>query len=109
VVGPKLIGSPPRIEYLGPTRSYDGSTDTRPGTTTRGPVSATTSNAAAAATATYGLGAWTDAQNATVFGPVQTYRAVSLAARTLAVPAPWPLADCPATVGNTDTWSATTA
>jgi hypothetical protein len=26
----------------------------------------------------------------------------------LALPAPWPLADCPATFGNTDIWSATT-
>jgi hypothetical protein len=62
----------------------------------------------AAATATYGLGVWTDAQNATVCGPVQSYRAASLAAGTLALPAPWPLADCPGTFGNTDIWSATT-
>jgi hypothetical protein len=34
-----------------------------------------------------------DAQNATVCGPVQSYRAASLAAGTLALPAPWPLAD----------------
>ena len=33
----------------------------------------------AAATATYGLGVWTDAQNATVCTPVQDYRAASLA------------------------------
>ena len=56
----------------------------------------------AAASATYGVGVWTDAQNATVCGPVQDYRAASLAAGTLALPAPWPLADCPATFGNTD-------
>jgi hypothetical protein len=62
----------------------------------------------AAATATYGLGVWTDAQNATVCGPVQTYRAASLTAGTLALPAPWPLGACPGTFGNTDTWSATT-
>ena len=62
----------------------------------------------AAATATYGLGVWTDAQNATVCTPVQDYRAASLAAGTLALPAPWPLGDCPDTFGNTDTWSATT-
>ncbi len=62
----------------------------------------------AAATATHGLGVWTDAQNATVCGPVQDYRAASLAAGTLALPAPWPLADCPGTFGNTDIWSATT-
>jgi hypothetical protein len=62
----------------------------------------------AAATATYGLGVWTDAQNATVCGPVQSYRAASLAAGTLALPAPWPLADCPGTFGNTDIWASTT-
>ncbi len=62
----------------------------------------------AAASATYGVGVWTDAQNATVCGPVQDYRVASLAAGTLALPAPWPLADCPATFGNTDIWSATT-
>jgi hypothetical protein len=61
----------------------------------------------AAASATYGLAVWTDAQRATVCGPVQSYRAASLAAGTLALPAPWPLAACPATFGNTDTWSAT--
>jgi hypothetical protein len=62
----------------------------------------------AVATATYGLGVWTDAQNATVCGPVQRYRAASLAAGTLALPAPWPLADCPGTFGNTDIWSSST-
>jgi hypothetical protein len=62
----------------------------------------------AAATATYGLGVWTDAQNAAVCGPVQSYRAASLAAGTLALPAPWPLADCPGMFGNTDIWSSTT-
>jgi hypothetical protein len=62
----------------------------------------------AAATATYGLGVWTDAQNATVCGPVQTYRAASLAAGTRALPAPWPLTACPGTFGNTDIWASTT-
>jgi hypothetical protein len=62
----------------------------------------------AAASASYGLGVWTDARNADVCNPVQTYRANSLAAGTLALPAPWPLTDCPATFGNTDTWSSTT-
>jgi hypothetical protein len=62
----------------------------------------------AAATPTYGLGVWTDAQNASVCNPVQTYRAASLAAGTLALPGPWPLADCPGKFGNTDIWSATT-
>jgi hypothetical protein len=62
----------------------------------------------AAATATYGASVWTDAQNATVCGPVQSYRAASLTAGQRALPAPWPLADCPATFGNTDIWSSTT-
>jgi hypothetical protein len=62
----------------------------------------------AAATRTYGVSVWTDAQNATVCGPVQTYRATSLAAEKRVLPAPWPLADCPTTFGNTDIWSATT-
>ncbi|MDQ3871621.1 MAG: glycoside hydrolase [Chloroflexota bacterium] len=61
----------------------------------------------AAATATYGLGVWTDARNAEVCPPVQDYRAASLAAGEHALPAPWPLSICP-TFGNTDIWSATT-
>jgi len=60
----------------------------------------------AAASATYGVGVWTDARNATVCGPAQDYRAQSLAAGTRALPAPWPLFACP-TFGNTDIWSAT--
>jgi hypothetical protein len=62
----------------------------------------------AAASAGYGAGVWTDARDAAVCGPVQQYRAASLAAGTLALPAPWPLTDCPAGFGNTDIWSATT-
>jgi hypothetical protein len=62
----------------------------------------------AAASAGYGAGVWTDARDAAVCGPVQGYRAASLAAGTLALPAPWPLTDCPAGFGNTDIWSATT-
>jgi hypothetical protein len=62
----------------------------------------------AAATRTYGVGVWTDARDAGVCPAVQQYRAASLAAGELALPAPWPLADCPATFGNTDIWSATT-
>ena len=62
----------------------------------------------AAASASYGLGVWTDARSAAVCGPVQAYRAASLAAGTHALPAPWPLADCPAGFGNTNIWSATT-
>jgi hypothetical protein len=62
----------------------------------------------AAATSGYGLGVWTDARNATVCGPVQSYRAASLAAGQHALPAPWPLSGCPGTFGNTDIWSAST-
>jgi hypothetical protein len=62
----------------------------------------------AAASRTFGVGVWTDARDASVCGAVQDYRARSLAAGTLALPAPWPLADCPSMFGNTDIWSATT-
>jgi len=62
----------------------------------------------AAASRTYGVGVWTDARDAAVCPAVQQYRAASVAAGELALPAPWPLADCPATFGNTDIWSATT-
>lgn len=63
----------------------------------------------AAASAAYGVGVWTDARNAALCQAVQDYRARSIAAGALALPgAPWPLADCPATFGNTDIFSATT-
>jgi hypothetical protein len=63
----------------------------------------------AAATRTYGLSVWTDAANAAVCPAIQAYRAASLAAGADALPAPWPLADCPATFGNTDIQSVTSA
>jgi hypothetical protein len=63
----------------------------------------------AAATRTYGLAVWTDASDAAVCPAVQAYRAASIAAGTRALPAPWPLADCPGTFGNTQIQSATTA
>lgn len=62
----------------------------------------------AAASAASAVGVWTDARDAAVCPAVQAYRAASLAAGELALPAPWPLADCPATFGNTDIWAATT-
>jgi hypothetical protein len=62
----------------------------------------------AAASRSYGVGVWTDARDAAVCGAVQDYRAESFAAGTLALPAPWPLADCPAGFGNTDIRSAST-
>jgi hypothetical protein len=61
----------------------------------------------AAASASYGLGVWTDASAAAVCPAVQTYRAASLAAGTLALPAPWLLTDCPGTFGNTNILAAT--
>jgi len=62
----------------------------------------------AAASRTYGVSVWTDARDAAVCDAVQDYRAASFAIGELALPAPWPLRDCPAQFGNTDTWSATT-
>jgi hypothetical protein len=62
----------------------------------------------AAASRTYGVAVGTDARNASVCGAVQQYRHESLDAGRLALPAPWPLQDCPATFGNTDIWSART-
>ncbi len=62
----------------------------------------------AAAADGYGVGVWADLRNAGVCGAVQQYRADSLAQGSLALPAPWPLQDCPATFGNVDIWAATT-
>ncbi|MFL6138700.1 MAG: hypothetical protein ACJ74O_12995 [Frankiaceae bacterium] len=61
----------------------------------------------AVATRTYGAGVWTDARDAQVCPAVQDYRAASIAAGARALPAPWPLLQCPR-FGNTDIWSATT-
>jgi hypothetical protein len=61
----------------------------------------------AAASAAYGIGVWTDAAAATVCPAVQQYRAASLAAGHRALPAPWPLAACLPTFGNTDIVSLT--
>src|SRR5262249_30996052 len=62
----------------------------------------------AAAASSYGLGVWTDARNAGVCDAVQAYRSASFTAGHRLLPAPWPLADCPGTFGNTDIWSSTT-
>jgi hypothetical protein len=61
----------------------------------------------AAAARAFGVGVWTDARDATVCPAVQRYRDASLAAGSLALPAPWPPGDCAAGFGNTDIWSAT--
>jgi transposase len=53
-------------------------------------------------------GAWLDARNAAVCPAAQDWRARSLAAGEPVLPAPLPLAGCPAAFGNTDIWSATT-
>ncbi|MCZ0985156.1 sialidase family protein [Streptomyces diastatochromogenes] len=62
----------------------------------------------AAASRTYGVGVWIDMGNAAVCRPIQDWRGKSLAAGESVFPAPWPLADCPATFGNTNVWAATT-
>jgi len=62
----------------------------------------------AAASRDYGVGLWIDARDAAVCPAIQDWRAASLAAGEPVIPAPWPLADCPETFGNTDVWSATT-
>jgi hypothetical protein len=61
----------------------------------------------AAASRDYGVGLWIDVRNAEVCQAVQDWRADSLAAGHIILPAPWPTEDCP-TWGNMDVWSATT-
>ena len=63
----------------------------------------------AAASNDYGVGVWASAANAAVCDPIQSYRAASFAQGSHALPAPWPLTDCPSTFGNVDIMSATTA
>ena len=62
----------------------------------------------AAASRDYGVGLWIDVRNADVCPAIQDWRADSLAAGQIVIPAPWPLADCPDTWGNMDVWAATT-
>jgi hypothetical protein len=62
----------------------------------------------AAATREYGVGVWTDARDAVVCGPIQSWRAASFTSGARVLPAPWPLAVCPSGFGNTDIWSVTT-
>jgi hypothetical protein len=59
------------------------------------------------ASRTYGVGVENDLRNAEVCPAVQQYRAESIAAGTRALPAPWPIADCPARFGNLDIYALT--
>jgi hypothetical protein len=62
----------------------------------------------AAAARDYGIGLWIETRNAAVCRAVQDWRAQSLAAGQPLLPAPCPLADCPATLGNSDVRAAST-
>jgi hypothetical protein len=61
-----------------------------------------------AASRNYGVGVWIDARDAAVCDAIQDWRGQSLAAGEPVIPAPWPLADCPARFNNPDVWAATT-
>jgi len=63
----------------------------------------------AIATRNYGAGVWTDVPNTADCPAMDTWRQASFDAAHLVFPAPWPLGDCPATFGNNDISSATTA
>lgn len=62
----------------------------------------------AAASRDYGIGLWIDVRNTEVCPAIQDWRAQSLAAGHIVIPAPYPPTDCPATWGNMDVWAATT-
>jgi hypothetical protein len=62
----------------------------------------------AAATRDNGIGVFIDVRNTQVCPAIQDWRAQSLAAGKPVFPAPWPLADCPSTFGNTDVRALTT-
>ena len=61
------------------------------------------------ATRNYGAGVWTDIPNTADCPAMDTWRQASFDTGHLVFPAPWPLGDCPATFGNNDISSATTA
>ncbi len=64
----------------------------------------------AAATRTYGASVWTDVRNASVCGPVQSWRQASYNAGHRVLPgAPWPIAECSPNWGDVDIYAATTA
>ncbi len=62
----------------------------------------------AIATRTYGAGLWTDTRAATDCPAVDAWRQASFNAGHRVLPAPWPLADCPASFGNDDIFGAST-
>jgi hypothetical protein len=63
----------------------------------------------AIATRDYGAGVVTDVPNTSDCPAMDAWRQASFDAGHLVFPAPWPLADCPASFGNNDISSATTA
>ncbi len=62
----------------------------------------------AIATRTYGAGTWTDSRHSVSCPAVDLWRQQSLDAGVRVVPAPWPVAECPHTFGNTRIFSVTT-
>jgi hypothetical protein len=62
----------------------------------------------AAATRTYGVGVWNDTRNAADCTAIDAWRQ-DIATGGTTVPRPAPQHDCPATFGNSDIFSFTTA
>ena len=62
----------------------------------------------AIATRDYGAGTWTDTRLTADCPAMDAWRQQSSDAGRVVLPAPWPLADCPANFGNNDIFSATT-
>lgn len=63
----------------------------------------------AIATRSYGAAVWTDVPSAANCPAMDAWRQASFNAGNVVTPAPWPLADCPASFGNSDISSVTTA
>jgi hypothetical protein len=62
----------------------------------------------AVASRTYGAGVWTDTRRTADCPAMDAWRQASFTAGHRVFPAPWPLADCPASFGNNDIFSAST-